>query len=421
MNIPIKHSSFPNDLGEKCGLFLDFDDNYGGIIDKSGRNQVITETPTIKKAVGVQGQCIDVRDDNLHAIATVSDNADIRLSSNFTFMCWVNLESFSGSSDSRGLVWKGSDWGIRFEPSNSRIRLYLYDSVGLKNGVLMSSFQLNSWHHVGFTVDGSTYTLYVDGIAVSSLDNLASPTNTTNNLIIGYQDVSRDMDGYIDRVFIYQRTLTKLEINNEYKSFTPSSKGKEYPYSLDADCQLALLFDDNYNDSSVYDRTIVASNTDRPLIPGVNFTLSRFNGTSDNYTLGFNSTLSAFSASFWVRAVAVDGFREVIGQPGGDRIIIQNGTGKIYFQSSSYTLSTTALTVGQLHHVVVCVDGLDVTFYLDGNPNGSGTLGTARVVNSNTWKVSPNNILEGDIGRIFIFSKILSASEVKSEYLEHRS
>jgi len=80
----------------------------------------------------------------------------------------------------------------------------------------------NHWHHIAGTYDGSTLTLYVDGIKVQdSLDiQLTIDYNlTSRNLIIGnyYGTCTHPYTGYLDEVMIWNRALTQSEIYQHYQ------------------------------------------------------------------------------------------------------------------------------------------------------------------------------------------------------------
>jgi sialidase-1 len=72
----------------------------------------------------------------------------------------------------------------------------------------------DNWHHVGFTWDGQTRALYVDGVRVAS-DTQSQLAGSDGDLFIGAgqdQGTNSFWYGLIDDVRIYNRALSEREI-----------------------------------------------------------------------------------------------------------------------------------------------------------------------------------------------------------------
>jgi hypothetical protein len=68
------------------------------------------------------------------------------------------------------------------------------------------------WHHFGYTYDGTTHRLYIDG-AQRSMSTVAPDTGATSNARLGGNyDGSEGFTGFIDEVRIYDHPLTAPEI-----------------------------------------------------------------------------------------------------------------------------------------------------------------------------------------------------------------
>jgi predicted nucleotidyltransferase len=86
---------------------------------------------------------------------------------------------------------------------------------------------LNQWQHVVVTYDGSKLVkIYVNNVVVGSNTFAEFPTANTNNAVIGGRTTSntRNFDGYIDDVRIYNRALSAAEVLALYQA-TKSSVG----------------------------------------------------------------------------------------------------------------------------------------------------------------------------------------------------
>jgi hypothetical protein len=70
----------------------------------------------------------------------------------------------------------------------------------------------NSWHHVAYTYDGTTHTLYVDGSAVDAESNPADE-RTPTSVWLGTLDGSRQMyAGLMDEVRVWNVTRTAAQV-----------------------------------------------------------------------------------------------------------------------------------------------------------------------------------------------------------------
>jgi len=78
---------------------------------------------------------------------------------------------------------------------------------------------LHQWYHLAVTRSGSTFTLYINGVAVSSLANSVVIPTPNAPLSIGQAESAGFgqhffMNGLLDEVEIYNRALSASEINN---------------------------------------------------------------------------------------------------------------------------------------------------------------------------------------------------------------
>jgi hypothetical protein len=86
----------------------------------------------------------------------------------------------------------------------------------------------DSWHHVVGIMNGSTYTVYVDGSSIGSANvgnGTVSTTPSTNggDFKIGarYDDNNTfAFNGYLDDVAVFNRALTSTDVSNIYNSET---------------------------------------------------------------------------------------------------------------------------------------------------------------------------------------------------------
>jgi hypothetical protein len=77
-----------------------------------------------------------------------------------------------------------------------------------------STIELNNWHHVCGTYDGTTARIYVDGTEAASASEPGGITSASETVYIGGRPSAVDyFDGYMDDIRIYDRALNADEIS----------------------------------------------------------------------------------------------------------------------------------------------------------------------------------------------------------------
>ncbi|NQV33334.1 MAG: discoidin domain-containing protein [Phycisphaeraceae bacterium] len=142
-------------------------------------------------------------------------------SGNVTISAWVkmnadNTDVYMGIG---GKLRSGPSQGFALVRHSSNVfRLWADNGAGELAGFEADSdatYTDTEWHHVAGVVDGSTSTLYVDGVKQAKQGVGLSMTNSGQHAYIGIQyseDTIRMWDGLIDDVRIYYRALSEQEI-----------------------------------------------------------------------------------------------------------------------------------------------------------------------------------------------------------------
>jgi hypothetical protein len=141
-----------------------------------------------------------------------------------TVSAWVNLAS---AADLSGLV--SSSDGTAGWVLTTTSGKFAFGLNTVNNGpvefISPNTFSLNQWYHLVGTYDGTTVTLYINGVvAVSGAlsGNLVYPSST-GNYKIGQFDGITAITGRMDEVYIYNRALSATEVSNFYNSYDYSS------------------------------------------------------------------------------------------------------------------------------------------------------------------------------------------------------
>src|SRR5215510_9249799 len=203
--------------GSGLVAYWKFDEGSGTIVADSsgnGNNGTLVNGPVWTAGRVGNALYFDGVNDNV----TVPDSNSLDLSSAFTLSAWVNPAATF--TDYRSIVAKNppyylyasSSW---YCPDGSPLGGFSTDRI---NPVCQPSpLPTNTWTHLAVTYNGSTLTLYRNGVAVANSNVSATLSPTTLNLQIGASQFGEYFKGLIDEVRIYNRALTATEIQAAYQ------------------------------------------------------------------------------------------------------------------------------------------------------------------------------------------------------------
>jgi len=170
-------------------------------------------TCTNTVAVSIQGAALnfDGVDDNV----SIPNNAVFNITDAITIESWIKT---TGSPTNEQYI-------VTKNENSYYVALNVAGAVGQAgfylDGVSSSWLYTNSntlndnnWHHIACTYDGSTMSIYVDGV----LDNSIAITGTINtgidNVYLGCRDNNQFFQGSMDEFRIWNRALCAVEIQN---------------------------------------------------------------------------------------------------------------------------------------------------------------------------------------------------------------
>jgi len=163
----------------------------------------------------------------------VANTANIPIgNSTYTLEAWIKP---NGSSTGGIIGW--GNWGTTNQVNAFRMN----GSAGLDNYwwandlvVTTPNLADGAWHHVAATFDGSTRTIYVDGILISSDHPGGHNVPNANNIRIGTTNNTEYFNGAIDEVRVWNIGRTQAQIQAAMKtSIAPNSAGLVAYYKLD--------------------------------------------------------------------------------------------------------------------------------------------------------------------------------------------
>jgi hypothetical protein len=205
--------------------------------DETASNNDLTDNNTVGYGTGKIGNAADFESTNSESLS-IDDAAQtgLDLTGDFTFSLWVNFESHNYF----GLISKyasaGDKRAYNLETVITAGAIYRLNLAISSDGVtpvekyVAFAPNLATWYHIAVVYDASAGTadFYINGTAQTQQTGL--PTSIYNNdqkFNIGSHNGGQYMDGLIDEVGIWNRTLSSSEITSLYNG----GSGFAYPFS----------------------------------------------------------------------------------------------------------------------------------------------------------------------------------------------
>lgn len=170
--------------------------------------------------------------DGVNDSITVADAASLDLTTGMTIEAWVKPVSLTGWQT---VIYKERPdgaltslaWSLYSSDSTAPPAIYgmIAGSVGgneWTHAMGSSMLPLNAWSHLAGTFDGTALRLYVNGVLVRTLSLPGSLAVTSGPLRIGgHSGIGQFFNGLIDEVRVYNRALSKSEIQADMAAPLP--------------------------------------------------------------------------------------------------------------------------------------------------------------------------------------------------------
>jgi hypothetical protein len=195
--------------------------------DSSGNGNTGTCSGSTCPTMGVAGKAGTAASFNGSQI-TVPDSPSLRLNQ-FTIALWVNPAEVQAGyqplvvkEDSSG---NNRNYGLFIVPNTTQVRYVAWASDCSTKFAANStgSLALNTWSYVVFTYDGTTESLYINGV----LDSSNAAPNPSGSLCQAAVPVNIGMEtnaflpfiGILDDIRIYGQALSSTAVSSLYSSF----------------------------------------------------------------------------------------------------------------------------------------------------------------------------------------------------------
>jgi len=154
-----------------------------------------------------------------------TNNVDVH--NQITLSAWIKPRSISNLPDIVGLAGYGPTWGYSLNIDNSGTLGLTYQDSGstwhytTRSSSIINNNNINQWHYVSATHDGTITNYYFDGVSVGSVSDTYSAGPSNNNIKIGYVGWYH-FNGSIDDVKIYNYIRTAKQIISDMNANHPS-------------------------------------------------------------------------------------------------------------------------------------------------------------------------------------------------------
>ncbi len=410
-----------------------------------GNTGTLTNGPTWTTSKRGKAISFDGTNDYVSVAWPFTTDITSQIQSATVSMCaWFKTTSVSGELGILGVGDSGSN-GLNMALISGKLSFW-YSSGGAIVQYT-TALSTNVWYHAcGVVTSFSSVQIYLNGAQVRSASTgLSSFTLAAvgSKFVIGNEgqlDSARYFPGIIDDVRIYNRTLSAAEVSALYGAGSQRVNAADnrglvdYQSFEDATGTKATDFSGNYN-------TGVLTNMAAPATATSGWTKGKFgsgisfDGTNDYVNLGSGATMNItgdVSFSVWIKTSTdakmifqdydanspFQGFAIMIGQN-----VTANKIGFVD-GAASWKTSTTSVTDGKWHHIVVTGSGTSGTFYFDGAADGTFTY-TAPT--SHAGEVAylgayegTSNYFNGSMDEFRMYNRALSATEVSALYTTGR-
>lgn len=415
-----------------------FDDGSGSTVtDSSTNGNNGTQTGGMTWTTG-QINGAGSFDGSNDQVTVAAGTSIVNASQNVTLSTWVYFRTIGSY---KGIIFKNSVCDeatseYMLELNVSGFISFWMNGTQLNSGVMPSTGQ---WYHITATNSAAGSAIYLNGTRIAAGSAMTAPSSSSDDWVFG---ACNNLDGNLDEIRIYDRSLSSDEVANLYRLTTPTG--------VDTSLKGYWSFNsDALSGTTAYDRSGAGNTgtlTNGPTnVEGITGQALRFDGSNDEVSIPDSAALSpttALTYTFWAKrtdVVSSDGMFVAKSDGGGGR----RGTGVrslagggIAFHTatdanndfSSSTVASGLVQQNQWVYVVAVFDGAGSTnadrakVYVNGLQQALSFGGSVPTSTPDT--VAPLSIggnftypyFPGVIDEVRFYNRALSASEIKAQY-----
>lgn len=447
------------------------DEGYGTTTnDSSGNGNAMTLSGSTKPTwtnSGKYAKALSFGGSNAY-LAAGSDVSAFKITSDLSLSAWINLTNISSQHD---IICKytgtasTSAYCLTVNTSGN-LQMLVTNATGPANVTTTGTKVLSTstWYHVVSVYNSAgSVTLYVNGLQ-DTQNTTSIPTtlqNPTTILDVGGENAGSNlMTGTIDEAKVYNYALTTSDIQTDYNqsktqvlgvlgtntSYANQAANQQYCVPGDSTSCAAPVGEWNFeegtgttaNDISGNGNTGTWHGTAPYWTTGKNGKGGNFNGSDDYLEAPTSSTLAVagdITISAWIKPTSFTNFRSLVSKTGSGGNQNQPGPYDYYLiattglpnllrgngTTGASNTATSAPTVGAWNFIAVTMSGTSVKHYLNGLPNGSGTLSTTIADAGQVFRIgertdSASIIMQGSMDDVRIYNYARTAAQIAWDY-----
>jgi hypothetical protein len=355
--------------------------------------------------------------DGVNDYVSIANEINFDVTNAITVAAWFKVDTFT--KNFQALLCKGNTaWRIQREGTTNQLQ---FACSGLSTNKVVCTTNVNDgeWHHVVGRFDGSTLSIYIDGVQEASTSVTGTITTNNYNVSIGenLESTGRQWDGKVYDIYVFNYALSSSQISS-----LASGTGGVWKFSEGTGTTAA--------DTS-------GSGNNATLSGGATWTsdCGGVKALSTNGTGGKAATTSVFSppdegsVAFWMKS---NGPLSALGRLfglGNAWEVRQDTAGYLTFDvgvasATNFVTSQPLNEAGRWYHVVATYSATDDTYaiYIDGQLTNSGTetsgitSQTATILTFGTRTGISTDYWPGAIRDFRVYSRRLCLSEVAQLY-----
>ena len=308
---------------------------------------------------------------------------------NFTVECWIYPTAAITSTQHIIGSWDGSTtlaWQISVSSSNAFS--FAWTTTGSYspsfNPISGSVISINAWNHLAAVRNGSTVTIYLNGVSQASAAISGSVFNPSQPFKIGNNTNSQPFLGYVSNARIVNGTAVYTA------NFTPPTT----PLTAITNTALLTCQSARFVDNSTNAFVLTPSGSPKVALTQpftyttpTTYASEFFNGSTDYLSTPYNSAFALtadFTIECWLYWSAHGSYGGIVGSANPNTGAAITAGWFLDFNSTANTLqfegqggvsiiTTNVIPQNQWVHIAVVRSGSTITHYLNGISNGSGT------------------------------------------------
>jgi len=326
---------------------------------------------------------------------------------NYTISNWINTTQISDSD----YIFKNSEYIIRLKTTGTIECLNYAGSSWRYSGQSTTSVNDGLFHLITCSYDGSYQRVYVDGVEENNNSATGLIPNGASDLKIGRKGyASSEFNGSLDKITIYNRSLSSSEISSMYVNGTVSGDRLISQYDFESGAGVVARDTNSFLDTKVLKET--------QYFDGVNNA-----GGGNQIILNTPIREQVITFSTWLSTATNTDVNYIFSADTRLRIYLINAVPHLqYYDGSFKSLIGNPISSNELHYIVFEKSNITGTkIYVDGVLDVQDASQTGNIIyyapyDTRIGTYRDNYFFNGSINEVGIWNRSLDSWEISALY-----